>query len=204
VTDRRYLSHYLKLYQQHLEKSQNGVSLFKEGLHFSFVEYGGGNITHWSFLDDSGSGIDVDRLCGKLFLITDKDVDSAKQQRHEKLKAKLNERYYCLECREIENLLTPNVVKQVVQQYEDGTAQFHDFSQADYKNESLGKYIEEKALRTAKKRKGSYQIESGTISDKVVFCRKAIDFIQKFDDLTPEAKVLTEKIYQFIKDKNQK
>jgi hypothetical protein len=40
--------------------------------HYSFVEYSGANIVHWSFLDKC-SGIDVDRLCGKLFLVSDRD-----------------------------------------------------------------------------------------------------------------------------------
>ena len=51
ITDRRYIAHWLELYQQHI---QNGPSsrakFFKEDLHYSFVEYSGGNITHWSFL----------------------------------------------------------------------------------------------------------------------------------------------------------
>ena len=66
ITDRLYFGRYVELL---LEK--RGLN-FIENLHYSFVEYGGGNITHWSFLDDEG--IDVERLCAKLMLISDKDV----------------------------------------------------------------------------------------------------------------------------------
>ena len=39
----------------------------------------------------------VDRLCSRLFLITDKDnATGAKAERHKELRDKLKERYYCL------------------------------------------------------------------------------------------------------------
>src|SRR5690606_38667289 len=71
ITDRIYLRRYLELYISRLNRK-----IFKEDIHYSFVEYGGSNITHWSFLSESDESIPniiVDRLCGKLFLITDRD-----------------------------------------------------------------------------------------------------------------------------------
>jgi hypothetical protein len=114
ITDRRYIAHWLKMHQVHLNQSDPKARLYKEDLHYSFVECGGGNITHFSFLDDdevetSDKRIQVERLCAKLFLITDKD--SGKDERQAKLKAKLGDRCHCLEGREIENLLKPEVIQ---------------------------------------------------------------------------------------------
>jgi predicted ATPase len=155
ITDRRYLAHYLKLYQRQVVNEEVGKQ-FKEDLHYSFVEYGGGNITHWSFLDNESDSIVVDRLCGKLFLITDRDSGAgAKGERQEKLKAKLGERYYCLDCKEIENLLTPSVIAEIVLEYEGGSVEIKEFTQGSYKDKGLGKFIEESVLKGTRKRRGS-------------------------------------------------
>lgn len=68
ITDRRYLMHCLDLYT-----TSTGKRAYKQDLHFSFVEYSSSNITHWSFLDKIDDPIEVDSLCGRLFLVTDKD-----------------------------------------------------------------------------------------------------------------------------------
>lgn len=75
---------------------------FTEDLHFSFVEYDGSCITHWSFLDEEEDPIDVARLCGKVFLIADRD--EGKEVRYAKLKKSLGKRFHVLPYREIENL----------------------------------------------------------------------------------------------------
>src|ERR1041384_4416314 len=46
ITDRRYPAHYLKLHVDHLRGTDTSVKDFREDLHYSFVEYGGANITH--------------------------------------------------------------------------------------------------------------------------------------------------------------
>jgi hypothetical protein len=173
-------------------------------LHFSFVEYGGSNITHWSFLDVVPDAVLVDRLCGRLFLITDRDnaEGGGKKQRHEKLRVKLGDRYACLECREVENLLTPEVIKAVVQEYEGGNVQLKEFAQEDYQAEGLGQFIEDKVLLHAKVRKGPYRTESGTLSDKVGFCHKALTHVRTFDDLSEGAMQITVKLHEFIKQHN--
>lgn len=52
------------------------------------------------------------------------------------------------------------------------------------------------------KRVASYQRASGTVSDKITFCQKALESIHRFEDLSLGAKVLTEKIYDFIRSMN--
>ena len=209
ITDRLDLRKYLQLYQDNL-----GRNKYKEDYHFSFVEYGGNNITHWSFLDsvdENEPNINVDALCGRLFLITDKDnaglkkngepnsSSSRKQLRHQALKAKLGERYHCIESREIENILSKDVVKKVILSYVDNVnIDFSKFDKGNYANEYLGTYIDSKIENLGR----SFESRSGTINDKVNFCRKAIVHLNSFDDMTQEAKELVEKIYNFIESNN--
>lgn len=206
ITDRKYLAHYLSMYYDKLkETSGNGCELFKEDLHYSFVEYSGSNITHWSFLGDEGA-IEVERLCSKLFLIADRDkVDDFKKcKRHAKLKEKLGDRFYRLNCREIENLLPPEILKKVIEGYEKEKPVFPAFSHNDYKNELLGNFIDKKILKGKSTRTGKYAAESGTVSKKSAFCEKALSHIKDFDALSPEAKKLTKLIYEFIRTNNIK
>lgn len=205
ITDRYFLRKYLEVYQKSLGEEHQK---FREDTHYSFVEYSGGNITHWSFLDDEEGEeihqpIAVERICRRIFLISDRD--NGKEKRHEKLKAKLGENnYYCLECREIENLLSADVLKKVIAEYEGvevSELQFKlELTEANYRNDSLGISIDENLLD--KKRRGSYASESGTVSDKVNFCKKTIHHINKLEDLSEEAKMLCVKIYAFVKANN--
>lgn len=204
ITDRRYLAHYLNLYQQYLQddavsNASNPPRRLRQDLHFSFVEYAGANITHFSFLEVERDPIVVDRLCAKLFLITDKDRN--RELRHSALAKKLTNRYYCLKCREIENLLTPATIAAVVRSYEGNDAVLQSFSQSDYRDKPLGTFIEEVVISGERKRKGSYS-DSGTISDKITFCQKALENIKTFAALSPEAQELTKMIHSFILEMN--
>lgn len=202
ITDRRYLSKYLALYFEHLRNDQvAGTFIPKEDLHYSFVEYAGSNITHWSFLDETDDPIEVERLCGRLFLVTDKDDSKSKVERHAKLQAKLKGRYYCLECREIENLISPDVLKSVVADYEGTADELPAINYSDYAQQSLGTFINT-MLGDNKKRKGSYASDSGTVSDKLGFCHKALSHMNNFSELSDEAQTLTTKLYEFIKAMN--
>lgn len=201
ITDRRYLRHYLRLYQEKIQ-SESGLKEFKEDLHYSFVEYGGGNITHWSFLDGNTDNIVVERLCGRLFLVCDKDSSTAKVERQNKLKECLGDRFYCLECREIENLLTPEVLQTVMRHHEGDAVEFNEVTEARYKSELLGDFIESKMLKQKPTRKGGYKTESGTIKDKVGFCNQAIEAITNYDQLSDEAKRLAERLFNFIRANN--
>ena len=127
-----------------------------------------------------------------------------KEKRHEKLVEKLGDNYYCLQCREVEKLLSVDVLKKVVAEYERvevSELKFKDkLTEENYRDISLGQFIDENLLN--KKRKGSYASESGTVSDKVNFCKKAVQHIEKLEDLSEEARELCRKIYEFIKGNN--
>jgi len=215
ITDRLLIRHYVNLYQKTLSLEKQ----FKEDLHYSFVEYGGGNITHWSFLDEE-AGINVNRLCGKLLLITDKDSEDKKVERKEKLKKVLDDRYKCLKCRELENLISKDVLIKIIADYEkeDPDKVNNNFSEPDYKDRCLGRFIERDVLKGNISRHGGYyekknnpktkenkdtdQDYAAPIKNKNSFIEKAIAYTKTFDDLSDEAKKLTESIYKFIQQNN--
>lgn len=197
VTDRFYLRRYLQLYQE-----QEGRIGYQEDLHFSFVEYSGDNIDHWSFLSDEG--IDPFRLCGHPFLVADLDDPGKKTERHDALRDVLGDDFYLLPCQEVENLLSVEVIKSVVRDYEgDEDLELNDFCEADYKHIRLGEFIESNVLkedsnRHVRSKNGPYGVKNGTIKDKPVFCKKALQFVNEFSDLSESARDVAKKIYDFI------
>ncbi|NQU99003.1 AAA family ATPase [Candidatus Woesearchaeota archaeon] len=202
VTDRLYLKKYLELYFK-----KNKIN-FIEDIHYSFVEYGGNNITHWSFLDEDTDKktINAERIAGKAFVIVDKDGDT-KLERKEKLEKQLGDDLCILPCEEIENTLSSEVIKDIIKKYEKGIEdkQFSNFKYKDYKNQKLGKFIEEKAFKEySPKRKGGYKEPSGTLKEKLSFCNKALDVLEDEDQLTEEVRKLLNKIKEFIERNNPK
>ncbi len=202
ITDRWYIRKFLELWQKEKRK---GAEIIKEDVDYSFVEYGGSNITHWSFLDEEDNPVNVKRLCGTLFLITDKDGDS-KIERKEKLKKALEDRYKMLECREIENILSLETIKKVIEKYEDESfvlPEFENYKKKDkydypHRDKLLGNFIEEIIFKGKEmKRVGGYKTASGTIKDKKSFCQKAIENME-YKDMSPLAINLAEQIYNFV------
>lgn len=207
ITDRRYIAHWLKLHLEHLKAKaaeDDPPFEYREDLHYSFVEYGGSNITHFSFLDDPDEEdkpdkrINVDRLCAKLFLITDHDGD-AKPARREKLEKMLRERYCCLPGREIENLIKPEVLQRVLKSY--GEPEPPLFPHDSYLDEKLGEFLDGK-LGESMRRKGGYNSE-GTIKGKVRFCEKAIEATHSWEDLSEHAQQIAIRLRAFIGENNK-
>ena len=198
ITDRLYFSRYIETILR--DKGW----FYTENLHYAFVEYGGGNITHWSFLDEDGP--DVERLCAKLLLIA--DLDSGKEDRHQKLREALGDRFILLPVKESENLLTPNIIEKVIRSYENQDFQINSFTQACYKNRYLGRYIDNHVLvdktqsKRYSKKETCYEDKSGTIKNKVNFCRRALKHIQSKNDLSDAAIELAERICEFIHKQN--
>ena len=215
ITDRIYLRKFLEVYFKSI--NENNI---KEDIHFSFVEYGGGNITHWSFLenaDEDYPNINVERLCGKLFLISDKDgaglkidgkINSAKKkkyERHQKLSAKLGDRYYCLESREIENLLSPEILEKTIKLFEKhnfDSVTFTNWEIDKYKNKPLGTFLDKNVKSKKRVYSANPDSKSSTINAKLKFAQRATTSIEDVEDLSDEAKLICEKIYDFIKDQN--
>lgn len=214
ITDRYYIKNYFDIYQEYLnEKAKNryiDFMEFREDYHYSFVEYAGSNIVHWSVLEGLGEAdkINVDRLCGSIFLIADKDADDAKIERKDKLKENLKEGFYLLTCREIENLLSEDVLLEIIKDYQIGEDESErekfvceEFSRKDYIDEPLGGFITNNILKDiSKKRKyGEKTIDS---SLKLDFCKKAVDHTNELKNLSQDTIKLCNCIYKFIAEKN--
>jgi predicted ATP-dependent endonuclease of OLD family len=206
ITDRMYIRKYLDLYM-----SQDDKKKYEEDKHYSFLEYSGSNLSHWDFEGDEG-GTKAKRICNSIMLIVDKD--EKKESKHKKYAAILEGSYFPLNCREIENTLSPSIIIKIIQEFEDEAVELNtQFTFEKYKEEYLGSFIENSVLKDKKGSKRNrgvkedaevhpYSSESGTIKNKVNFAEKAIFHINSFDDLTDEAKRLTKAIYDFIGKSN--
>ncbi len=203
VTDRAYFRHFLKLYQSALDGSGRQ---FDEDIHYSFVEYGGVNVVHWSFLDEE-SGTDATRVCGELMLIADRD-DESKDSRHEALAKSLKDKFVRLPVREIENLLPPETIRRVIGEYEGSGCTLQDFKQSDYRDCYLGSFIQSSVLPkgyVSKRRVSTsqaYAEKSGTVRAKAAFAKKAIEATANWSDLSSDAQAVTKLIYDFISSRN--
>lgn len=208
ITDRIYIRKYLELYQK-----KHKARVFSEDTHYSFVEYAGNNITHWSFLDsedETHPNILTDSLCGRLFLITDRDNAgltkrgklSKKSLRFQALQKTLgDDQYYCLKCKEIENLITPQILQKTIIAQEklrnEKTLKFPKIKYEAYFNKPLGKFIDKLDLGLSKK----YE-DGNTINDKLPFAKAAVASMESFDDLSEEAQELAKRLYDFIAENN--
>lgn len=208
ITDRLYIKKYLELYQKYLQ--QNDVkSPYREDFNFSFVEYGGSNITHWTFGDETmWEKIKASRISSKIFLIADKDStdtnpNSEKAKRLKLLKDVLGEHFQIIEGKEIENILALPILIKSIKTLEKNnstgiTYKEDKLSRISYINKPLGKFIATNFENLSRK----YEANSGSIFCKLDFCKTAIAHLKTFEDLTPEAKRLTEEIYKFIESAN--
>jgi hypothetical protein len=94
--------------------SRGRVAQLYAAYHYSFVEYQGSNLMHWTFDEkDQSAKIKASYLCGHSFLIADGDV-SDKGNRRSDYENMLGDRFHILECKEIENLIPAEVLKELV------------------------------------------------------------------------------------------
>ncbi|HEX8181607.1 MAG TPA: ATP-binding protein [Pyrinomonadaceae bacterium] len=197
ITDRWYLRSMLNSYMDYLAANGDLPLRAEEDVHYCFVEYGGGNITHWSFLDYEEHPIEVERLCAQAMLVVDQDGKS-KLQRKEDLQNNLGDRLIILPCREIENTLPYEIIKAVVLEFEKTPERdLPDFEPKDYQDKYLGRFVEEEMLKGQKQRRGSYAASSGTINSKVDFCERAIRKIH-YETLPEPTQAVVQQIYQFV------
>lgn len=209
ITDRLYLREMLRLYVA----SKSGDKAFRrmeEDTHYSFVEYGGSNIVHWSFLQDEEHPIEVKRLCAHGILMMDAD-DSAtpgtkKHKRRTDLANTLADRLLVTSGREVENMLPERVVRAVLKRYNEADALVNTVTRSAYRDEPLGRWLDTH-LGSTKARKGGYGDDSGTVTRKPEFCDRAIDAMREagftFADLPDEVQDLVVRVYRFILEQNR-
>jgi len=207
ITDRLYLRKYLEIMM-----SKNDHK-YIEGIHYSFAEYGGANITHWDFINKklgADPQIDVKRLCGNYFVVADNDdAQGEKYERLERMKTHLEDRFYKLEGREIENLISAVVLKKLLKD----DAMPVDYSQYHTKKEKMGRYIRDEIYKgapdkipTVLKTKKVKEKDTDTLADKVELCRETLKIMDSLKGtaglLSKEAEDLALKLLEFIETCN--
>jgi len=206
ITDRLYIQKFLEVYTNY-RTSNDGLDfpLFKEDQHYSFVEYAGSNIVHWSFDKTSDDKINAAYVSNNILLISDTDynrtgnIPSSKIKRFDKLKSSLGKNFILIDGKEIENILSPKIIHAVVADYEKVSIEKITFEKSKIlnKKKNVGEWINNSFTPITRNYAKDY-----TISDKTNFCKKAISKIKTREDLTEEAKILCKKIYTYIKDHN--
>jgi len=210
ITDRLYLRKYLEVYQNFLLEKEEIKEKFREDIHFSFIEYGGGNIVHWSFSDAEAWGkIKASSISNKIFLIADKDYveeypDSEKAKRLDLLRENLKENFRVVDGREIENTLSPSIIINTIEFTQKNKKKLeYDPDKIvieNYKDLKLASFIQANFKNLDHKYEGKY----GALANKVTFCQTAITQIKSFEDLSSEGVNLAKAIFEFIKKNNPK
>ncbi|AUG01469.1 hypothetical protein CXQ81_12925 [Pseudomonas sp. 09C 129] len=215
ITDRLYLKAFMKKYLENLSDLIFKVKLegLLENFHYAFVEYQGGTLGHWGFDDgDVTDRLNASKLCSAAFLIADGDI-LGKGDRSNILEDELKERFHLLPSKEIENLLPPKILEEtarkIFQRKKAKTTNElkitdltkildRDISSSAY---GIGYHLD-KCLGLKGKGKSTRRVfadESGTINEKVKFCREAIEVMSAEEWTLPDAvKELCEKIYAHI------
>ena len=132
ISDCAYLRAYMKGFVQYLQTrgDEDFKSLatrldqYKEDRHYAFIEYSGGNLTHFSFSanaseegQDQANGdraTNVPDLCSKAIVLADGDV-KGKAERELVFAQQLNERFIVLPCKEIENMIPAALMKKQIE-----------------------------------------------------------------------------------------
>ncbi|MCL6245264.1 MULTISPECIES: AAA family ATPase [Acinetobacter] len=229
ITDRLYITKYMEKYLDELKVSDQEVykkyRRFMPNYHYTFVEYAGSNLVHWSFSDDytdqlEDKGLSAKAVASEMLLIADGDIQS-KADRVQVLKSELKKgNYLILECKETENTLPKDSIIRVATQrfkrMKSKTKDSYDISLTnnitsenyfDHKEYGIGKLLDIKLKKPSSKTTQSLFADGqgvGTIKYKLDFCR---EIIKDFDEnsgwkLTPKAKALCERIYKHIEKCN--
>lgn len=205
ITDRLYLRKYVDVYQDYLLTIGSIKKKLREDIHYSFIEYGGSNITHYSFSENEAfDKIKASRLSNRVFLIADSDnadvdIKNAKAERLKNLKKNLGKHFFQINGKEIENLLSEQILVSTISKIEKISPDKLLYERnrllfKNYQKDGLGNFIQ----NTFKGLKRTYKEKSGTIKNKLLFCQSAIESIKTFDDLSKPAQQLTKTVFDFI------
>ena len=230
ITDRLYITKYMEKHLAELEKSGSEqykkYRRFMPNYHYTFVEYSGSNLTHWSFSDDyadhlDDKGLSAKAVASEMLLIADGDIKN-KPERVKALQTEFKkENYFILKCKETENTLPKdsiiNVAKSKFSRLRAETKKSYDIllideitdeNYFDHSEFGIGKLLDQaikKPTSTTTKTAFADGQGVGTIKYKLDFCR---EIIKDFDDhphwqLTPKAEELCERIFQHIEKCNR-
>lgn len=194
ISDKILIKKYLDVYLGYDNK-------YKEDIDYSFVEYGGNNITHWSF-DDSN---DIDKInaggiTNRAFIIVDNDNGKNSERKTELRKIFIEDNFYELKVREIENTISKRVLDRTLSGKDNPIIK--DYTDYQKRKVYMGDFIDshynykKKWSNKDKNGKGT-----GTINNKLEFSKLIAKNILSKDDLSKDAIELCEKIISFINNK---
>jgi hypothetical protein len=144
--------HYLKVRGNYWGKTlAQRLEQYKEDRHYAFVEYSGANLTHFSFAeracdgsqrqDNSNIVSSAPYLCARAIVIADGDItDSNKGDRCKLFATQLKERFIGLPCKEIENLIPDELMKNQIQKDDSNidVTRLTEIKYANYRKLELG------------------------------------------------------------------
>ncbi|MBC3911377.1 AAA family ATPase [Undibacterium umbellatum] len=226
ITDRFYLGAFMQRYLHQMDDGALKIrySGFMENFHYTFVEYQGGTLGHWVFDDADISsaddaGLSAIKLCAEAILICDGDIRTKGQGEFNRavvLERQLGERLIVLAEKELENILPHEIIiRTALDVFSNRRIDKSSYDESKLNsipagyfldpNEGIG-YLLDKGLDENLPGKGSaegtirvFADTSGTIREKVEFCRKAVHIMNTTDwELNDPIKTLCEKIFAHI------
>ena len=207
ISDRLYFRAYLTAYLEYLATKEKTTVSLLEGLHYTFLEYAGGNISHFDLTAQEGpftpqtlENIMALSISNRIMLVADQDA--GKDTRHEARAAQEHGgfKYVVLSSKEVENMLSPALLaKGLTALFRNRTFDPAQLAQADYRTKYLGTYLQTQygSFPT------SFLAPSGTIGSS--YKRKLAEAIApnlKWDEMSRTAQDFTKILYEFIKDHN--
>lgn len=206
ITDRMYLRFFMKKYLDYLKDTNfskfHEFSNYREDLHYSFVEYQGSVLVHWSFSDeDNPEKIKANFVCANAFLIADGDI-MKRGDRVKDFQRMLEERFYLLPVKEIENLLPKKCIDAYVLMKDSSLITSKIKKQSYSSSEiAIGRYLDK-----VFKLNQVFGEKSGTIKSKRKFCDFCIENLQDYNLDLQEDSVLIDlcaKIFNHISLENK-
>lgn len=218
ITDRLYLRAFLFAYY-------NSGTLLKampiEGLNYSFVEYAGNNLIHYSFdhkmssdLGDGEHKIKAFFINSNVFLLADADFENEeKHQFYKDLEKRKNFEYFQTELPEIENILPDSVLRSwLLEDLRCDSKEIDNCFEVPISNEKLGAYFHGKFNYRKKPRKFMNPAEGGTLRSDLK--KRLADYVHAgiinksitWDELRKSnmLKKLVTQLDMFIQQRNQK
>lgn len=249
ITDRLYITKYMEKYLSELKNTN--VALYKKyrrfmpNYHYTFVEYAGSNLVHWSFSDEftnqlNDQGMNALLTTSSVLLIADGDIQT-KGTRVEQLTETLRDKFFLLECKETENTLPTNLINLAcrikflglknalssrvdlcnqlnnhlsIEGMQSSSKTGFNIDQLDenisyfHAKNGIGKIIDTRIKegdpRTDDdKPKKCFADASGTIKEKLKFCRLVLTLMDHVDwELTASARDLCEQTFTHIESSN--
>lgn len=224
-SDRKIIKAFLEAYKKALPNNSK-QPVYQEDLHYCFFQYGGSTLENYLLFEnddkDENDKIKAHFLSNKIILIADQDSvgqkAKSKQEVHKKIKTKArgsnNFKYLTTVVNEVENLLSPTILQQVINRVllKGNTNEYTvEFSPKDYKSINIGNFLHQKLDKYPTKSFTQGASKADTNSEqrlKATYKKHIADYVLKavrnndisWSDIKghPSARSLINKIYAAI------